>query len=72
MLRNITLSAEMQLIENAREKATRQKTSLNLLFRTWLKRYTGQSDGKKFMKFMDELKDIDSKKHYSREELNER
>jgi hypothetical protein len=39
MLKNITLSAEGVLIKKAREKALKENTTLNLLFREWLKRY---------------------------------
>jgi len=39
MLRNITLSAEEQLIHKAREKARREHTTLNETFRRWLKEY---------------------------------
>jgi len=39
MLKNITLSAEGVLIKKAREKAVKENTTLNLLFRDWLKRY---------------------------------
>ena len=39
MLKNITLSAEDILIKKAREKALRENTTLNYLFRDWIKRY---------------------------------
>lgn len=39
MLKNITLSAEGVLIKKAREKALKENTTLNLIFRDWLKRY---------------------------------
>ncbi len=39
MLKNVTMSAEGVLIKKAREKASNQNTTLNLLFRNWLKRY---------------------------------
>jgi hypothetical protein len=40
MLKNITFSAEKDLIEKAREKARSEKTTLNVAFRRWLKQYT--------------------------------
>jgi len=39
MLKNITLSAEEQLIYRAREKARREHSTLNETFRRWLKQY---------------------------------
>jgi hypothetical protein len=39
MLKNVTLSAEGLLIKKAREKAVKENTTLNVLFRTWLNRY---------------------------------
>jgi len=39
MLKNITLSAEEQLIREAREKARRERTTLNETFRRWLEQY---------------------------------
>lgn len=43
MLKNITFSAEEKLIKKAREKAGRERTTLNSLFRQWLKKYTNFS-----------------------------
>ena len=40
MLRNITLSADEQLIEAARKKATSTQSTLNVEFRKWLADYT--------------------------------
>ncbi len=39
MLKNVTLSAEGVLIKKAREKAGNENTTLNFLFRDWLKKY---------------------------------
>ena len=38
-LRNITLSAEEELIDRARKKADARKTTLNNEFRVWLAKY---------------------------------
>ena len=38
-LKNITLSADEQLIQAARDQAKREHTSLNLAFRRWLEQY---------------------------------
>jgi hypothetical protein len=37
MLKNITLSADEELIRKAREKAQKEHTTLNASFRQWLK-----------------------------------
>lgn len=39
-VRNITLSAEAELIDLARRRASEQNTTLNAAFRDWLQRYT--------------------------------
>ncbi|WDN87411.1 hypothetical protein BuS5_00379 [Desulfosarcina sp. BuS5] len=39
MLKNITFSADPNLIYSAREKAQREHTTLNAQFRLWLRRY---------------------------------
>lgn len=44
MLRNITLSAQEQLIEAARAKAQAENRSLNDAFRDWLAVYAGHRD----------------------------
>jgi hypothetical protein len=38
-MRNITLSADEELIEGARRRAAAENTTLNNLFREWLARY---------------------------------
>ncbi len=41
-MRNITLSADEQLIEAARRRAVAQHTTLNAQFRLWLADYVGR------------------------------
>ena len=41
-VRNITLSADEQLIEAARRRAAAQHTTLNAQFRLWLADYVGR------------------------------
>ncbi|MBN2286125.1 MAG: hypothetical protein JXI43_06735 [Tissierellales bacterium] len=43
MLKNITLSAEAKLIKKAREKASREHTTLNATFRQWLSQYINKN-----------------------------
>lgn len=42
MQKNITLSAEENLIERARHKAQKEHTTLNTQFRQWLEQYVAQ------------------------------
>ena len=73
MQRNVTLSAEDALIEQAREKAERERTTLNALFRDWLKRYVQQERaGERFDELMCRLAHVRSGGPYTRDELNER
>lgn len=72
-MKNITLSAEEELIQKARSVAHRRATSLNDLFRSWLRELTrdaGQS--KNYDRLMERLESRQSGRTFSREELNER
>ena len=73
MLKNITLSADEQLIKKAREKARRENTTLNENFRQWLKRYV-MSDQEQFNydELMESLNYVNPGRKFSRDELNER
>ncbi len=73
MIRNITLSAEEELIEQAREVARQRKSSLNREFRAWLDRYVGRRDaGQEYEKLMERLDYVKLHPPYTREEMNER
>jgi hypothetical protein len=73
MLKNITLSAEKELIEKARDKARRERTTLNATFRQWLRQYVGRSAATAdYHRFMDSLGYVRPGRKFSREELNER
>lgn len=73
MLKNITLSAEDELIRKAREKAAHENTTLNATFRQWLAQYTNS-----FFKIDDydqlinSLSYVNPGQKYNRDELNER
>lgn len=77
-MKNITLSANEDLIELARQKAQSQNTTLNAEFRIWLEQYangSAQRNGKiqDFHDLMTDLADVDSTNcRFSRDELNER
>lgn len=73
MLKNITLSAEQAIIQRAREKALKNKTTLNNVFREWLKNYVKtESNLMDYSQLMNQLKHIKPGKHFTREDFNER
>ena len=73
MLRNITLSAEESLINKARQQAAAENTTLNALFRKWLKRYSGNSTSSgEYDEIMKRLSYAKSGGKFSRDEMNER
>ena len=73
MVKNITLSADELLIRAAREKAAREKRSLNTAFRQWLRRYVGQDNAAQtYDDIMRRLGTARAGRKFSREEMNER
>lgn len=73
MNKNITLSAEEKLIKQAREKASRENTTLNEQFREWLERYvSSESKTIDFLALMERLSYAESTNGFSRDEFNER
>ena len=75
MLRNITLSADEQLIARAREKAGAAHTTLNVEFRKWIESYASTQDEAAVTKFRDvmrQLGDLDAGRNFTRDEMNER
>ena len=73
MLRNITLSADENLIKKAREKAHREKTTLNASFRQWLKQYINSAIKKDdYDQLMQSMSYVKTGRKFSRDELNER
>jgi hypothetical protein len=72
-VKNITLSAEEDLIERARLRAAKQKTTLNAAFRDWLRRYAGADMGvEEYTQLMKRLSHVRSGRGFSRDEMNER
>ncbi len=73
MLKTITLSAEEELIRKARDKADRERTTLNAKFRQWLKQYVSAdfrlNDYDLLMKSFSYAK---PSKSFSRDEMNKR
>jgi hypothetical protein len=73
MLKNITLSAEDRLIAQARQRAQRERKTLNAAFREWLAAYVGKGAGpSRYRRLTSQLKHVSSERKFSREELNER
>jgi predicted transcriptional regulator len=72
-MKNITLSADEDLIERARLIARAQHKTLNAAFREWLAQFTASTgDAQGFDALMKRMKHVDAGKHFSRDELNER
>ena len=73
MLKNVTLSAEENLIKNARQKASREHQTLNALFRQWLRAYVNApASPEAYDELMRSFSYANAGKRFSREELNER
>lgn len=71
-MRNITLSADEDSIERARERARRENRSLNDVFRDWLEVYSGKQKSYSLGYFQEKWKHVKTGGPYSREEMNER
>jgi len=73
MKKNITFSAEGMIIQLAQKKASSENTTLNTLFRLWLKNYINLSDSKsRFDKIMKKVEYTKPGRSFTREEMNER
>ena len=72
-MKNITFSADEDLIEQARLVARSQRRTLNDAFREWLAQFAGTSqDAKKVDSLMKRLRHIKSRGPYTRDEMHER
>ena len=72
-MKNITLSADDELIEQARALARAQRKTLNAVFREWLLQFTAQSgNGQQVDALMKRLRHVQPGRRFSREEMNER
>lgn len=71
--KNITLSAEQELIQKARLKAQKDHSTLNEQFRHWLKKYVSiGSSQKSYKSVIEKYTYTNAGKSFNREELNER
>ena len=72
-MKNITLSADEHLIEQARLVAKSQHKTLNALFREWLREMTSRNgDLKEFNALMKRMKHVEAARRFTRDEMNER
>jgi hypothetical protein len=73
-MKNITLSADERLIEEARERARQEHTTLNEQFRRWLESYVGRRErAERAMRTIEEVrKTVRLRGPFTRDELNER
>ena len=72
-MKNITLSADADLIERARSIARAQHKTFNAVFREWLAQFTASSgEAQSYDALMKRLKHLDAGKHFNRDEMNER
>jgi hypothetical protein len=73
-MKNITLSADENLITAARKQAKLQHTTLNAMFRKWLQSYAFPPEREhRFNRLVDDMKGkIAFDQKYSRDEANER
>lgn len=72
-MKNITLSADGELIEQARLVARAQHKTLNAAFREWLEAFTVHAgNGQEVDALMRRLRHVKAGRHFSRDEMNER
>ena len=73
-MRNITLSADGNLIEAARRRAAAQRTTLNAEFRLWLADYVGRE--RQAAQAMQTVRELQGRlrvgRKLTRDEMNER
>ncbi len=72
-MKNITFSADEDLIEQARLTARTQRESLNDAFRRWLVEYTARvGSAREYDALMKRLQYVKPGRKFSRDEMNER
>jgi hypothetical protein len=72
-MKNITFSADEDLIERARTIARSRRKTLNTAFREWLLQFTSQSGNvREVDALMRRLRHVRAGRRFSRDEMNER
>lgn len=73
MLKNITFSADEELIRLARQRAAAERTTLNEEFRRWLEKYAERpATAEAFTNLMDRFGYVVPGRSFTRDEMNER
>jgi hypothetical protein len=73
VVKNVTLSADEHLIEQARSLARAQHKTLNTLFREWLQQLTTQhGETQSYEALMQRLGHVRAGGQFTRDEMNER
>jgi len=73
MLKNITFSADSEMINKARKIAEANHTTLNDEFRRWIDQYTNRpASESELLDILSRMSYVRVGKHFSREEMNER
>jgi hypothetical protein len=68
----ITLSVDKDLIQQARQQAASENTTLEALLLEWLAHYVEQGPSSQYQDLMARLSHIQAGRPFSREEMNER
>ena len=72
-MKNVTLSADEHLLEQARLIAKSRHKTLKALFREWLEEMTARSGSvQEYDALMKRLKHVQAGRHVTRDEMNER
>ena len=72
-MKNITLSVDENLLEQARLVARSQHKTLNAAFREWLLQYTAQAGARQeFDALLQRLQHVRAGRRFSRDQMNER
>ena len=72
-MKKITLSADEDLIEQARLVARAHRKTLNAVFCEWLVQFTAQAGtGEEVDALMQQLRHVDAGRRFTRDEMNKR
>ena len=73
IVKNITFSADPDVIDKARLRARQNRTTLNIVFRQWLERYAGETSAVgEYASVMTKLRHVKAGGKFSRDDLNAR
>ena len=73
MMKEITVSVEDAVLQQARRRAAAENTTINELVHAWLERYVAQPGAAdQYLELMESLRHVEAGRKYTREEMNER